>query len=68
MQRYESNEVHYSLDELSWLNEQLGRLWEVERQRLALEEPPLPPLAMRRKLVAAAKRDEVPFNLPLRLN
>jgi hypothetical protein len=68
MQRYESTEVHYSLDELSWLNEQLGRLWEVERQRLALEEPPLPPLAMRRKLVAAAKRDEVPFNLPLRLN
>lgn len=68
MQRYESTDVHYSLDELSWLNEQLGRLWEVERQRLALEEPPLPPLVVRRKLVASEQRDEVPFNLPLRLN
>jgi hypothetical protein len=67
LQRYETTEVHYSLDELSWLNVQLGSLWEVERQRLALEEPPLPPLAMRRKLVAAANQD-VPFNLPLRLN
>jgi len=68
MQRYESTEIHYSLDELAWLNELLGRLWEVERHRLALEEPPLPPLAMRRKLVTAAKRDEVRFNLPVRFN
>ncbi len=67
MQRYESTDLHYSVDELLWLNEQLGRLWEVERQRLALEEPPLPPLAMRRKLVAAEQRDAVPFHLPLRL-
>lgn len=49
VQRYESTDVHYSLDELLWLNEQLGRLWEVERQRLALEEPPIQPLALRRK-------------------
>lgn len=67
MQRYESTDVHYSIDELSWLNEQLGSLWEVERQRLALEEPPLPPLALRRKLVAAEQRDAAPFPLPVRL-
>ena len=67
MQRYESTDVHYSIDELTWLNEQLGRLWEVERQRLALEEPPLAPLALRRKLVAAERREAVPFPLPVRL-
>lgn len=53
LQRYESTEVHYSLEELDWLNEQLGRLWEVERQRLAMEEPPLQPLAVRKRLAAA---------------
>ena len=53
LQRYESTEIHYSLEELDWLNEQLGRLWEVERQRLAMEEPPLQPLAVRKKLAAA---------------
>ena len=57
MQRYESTDVHYSLDELHWLNELLGRLWEVERQRLALEEPPLQPLVIRKRLVAAQERD-----------
>ena len=55
MQRYESTDVHYSLDELGWLNEQLGRLWEVERQRLALEEPPLAPLVLRRRRLEAER-------------
>lgn len=68
MQRYESTDVHYSLEELFWLNEQLGRLWETERQRLALEEPPLAPLVLRRKLVAAERRAQSATNLPLRLN
>ena len=67
MQRYESTDVHYSLEELWWLNEQLGRLWEVERQRLALEEPPLAPIALRRKLVAAEGRDRA-AGLPVSLN
>ena len=53
VQRYESTDQHYSLEELSWLNLQLGRLWEIERQRLELEEPPLPPLVLRRRLMAA---------------
>jgi hypothetical protein len=57
MQRYESTDIHYSVDELHWLNELLGRLWEVERQRLALEEPPLQPLVIRKRLVAAEQRD-----------
>ncbi|MGH9337341.1 MAG: hypothetical protein ACRD21_26635, partial [Vicinamibacteria bacterium] len=50
VQRYESTNQHYSLEELFWLNRQLGELWEVERQRLELEEPPLPPLVLRRRL------------------
>jgi len=53
VQRYESTDQHYSLEELSWLNLQLGCLWEIERQRLELEEPPLPPLVLRRRLMAA---------------
>jgi len=64
MQRYESTEVHYSLEELDWLNELLGRLWEVERQRLALEEPPLEPLVLRKRRVEGDRR----ANLLLRLN
>lgn len=52
IQRYETTEIHYSLEELAWLNEQLRALWEVERQRLELEEPPLPPLVRRRQLLA----------------
>jgi hypothetical protein len=52
VQRYESTDQHYSLEELSWLNQQLGRLWETERQRLELEEPRLPPLVLRRRLLA----------------
>ena len=64
--RYDSTDVHYSLDELSWLSTQLGCLWEVERQRLALEEPPLPPLAVRRKMVAS-EQQQLLRNLPLRL-
>lgn len=64
MQRYESTEVHYSLEELDWLNELLGRLWEVERQRLALEEPPLEPLVLRKRRVEGDRL----ANLLLRLN
>ena len=64
MQRYESTEVHYSLEELDWLNELLGRLWEVERQRLALEEPPLQPLVLRKRRVEGDRL----ANLLLRLN
>ena len=56
IQRYESTDVHYSLGELEWLNELLGRLWQVERQRLALSEPPLPPLVLRRKLPPPERR------------
>lgn len=65
-QRYESTDVHYSLDELNWLNELLGRLWEVERERLALEEPPLAPLALRRKLPASESLEGLITKLPLR--
>ncbi len=63
MQRYESTDVHYSLEELRWLNNMLGELWEVERQRLALEEPPMPPIAMRRKLLAAERRNNPLYDL-----
>jgi len=66
MQRYESTDVHYSIDELSWLNEQLAKLWDVERQRLALEEPPLAPLVLRRRLIEAEKRERL-RTLPLGL-
>ena len=54
VKRYESTDRRYSLEELSWLNHQLGRLWEVERLRLELEEPPLPPLVVRRRLMETA--------------
>ena len=66
-QRYESTDVHYSLEELLWLNQQLGKLWEIERQRLALEEPPMAPIALRRKLVAAERQKQA-RNLPISLN
>ncbi len=58
LNRYESTDVGYSLNELRWLNDLLGKLWTVERERLALEEPPLPPLALRekRRLRAEASR------------
>jgi hypothetical protein len=59
VQRYESTDQHYSLAELNWLNEQLGRLWEVERERLELEEPPLPPLVRRQRPSAAGIRGMV---------
>lgn len=49
VQRYESHDTRYSLEELEWLGAQLDRLWRIERERLALEEPPLPPLALRRQ-------------------
>jgi hypothetical protein len=53
VQRYESTDLRYSLEELSWLSYQLRRLWEVERERLELDEPPLAPLALRRRVVEA---------------
>lgn len=57
VQRYESTDVRYSLDEVMWLSEHLGRLWLVERQRLALEEPALPPLVLREKLRLRAEAE-----------
>jgi hypothetical protein len=62
IQRYESTDVRYSLEELGWLHAQLGELWNVERQRLELEEPPLTPLVLRQKerLKAEAERSESP--------
>jgi hypothetical protein len=68
VQRYETTNVHYSLDEIFWLNDLLGRLWEVERQRLALEEPPLAPLALRKKLPAADPRRPFLGSFPLSLS
>ncbi len=50
IQRYESTDIRYSLEELQWLHDLLGRLWSVERERLELEEPPLAPLVIREKL------------------
>jgi hypothetical protein len=52
LQRYEQTDVRYSIEELDWLAERLGELWLVERERLSLEEPPMPPLVLRRKQVA----------------
>ena len=56
IQRYESTDVHYSLEELAWLHRRLNSLWEVERQRLELDVPPLAPLVLRERerLEAAA--------------
>jgi hypothetical protein len=67
LQRYESTDRRYSVEELLWLNRQLGRLWEIERERLSLEEPPLPPLVLRRKLlgtVAPEALDKPDVSLP----
>lgn len=49
VQRYESTNIRYSLEELRWLVELLGELWSTERERLELEEPPLAPLVLREK-------------------
>jgi hypothetical protein len=59
IQRYESTDVGYSLDELWWLNELLHKLWLVEKERLELEEPPLAPLVLRerRRLEAEARAE-----------
>jgi hypothetical protein len=60
-QRYESTNVRYSVEELHWLHELLGTLWEVERERLDLEEPPLLPLVLRekRRLVTEARAENL---------
>lgn len=59
IQRYESTDVGYSLEELHWLNELLHELWLVEKERLELEEPPLAPLVLRerRRLEAEARAE-----------
>jgi hypothetical protein len=49
IQRYESTDVHYSLEELDWLHRRLIALWNVERERLDLEAPPLAPLVLRQR-------------------
>jgi hypothetical protein len=49
IQRYESTDVHYSIEELDWLHRRLIALWNVERERLDLEEPPLAPLVLRQR-------------------
>jgi hypothetical protein len=61
IQRYESTDVRYSLEELQWLHTLLGNLWEIERERLELEEPPLPPLVVRerRRLAAEASTEKL---------
>lgn len=60
IQRYESTDVGYSLEELHWLKELLHKLWLVEKERLELEEPPLAPLVLRerRRLAAAARAEQ----------
>ncbi len=60
VQRYESTDVRYSLEELHWLNKLLHKLWLVERERLELEEPPLAPLVLRerRRLRAEARAEQ----------
>ena len=61
IQRYESTDVHYSLEELAWLHRRLIALWDVERERLELEEPPLTPLVLRQRErlnAAEAERSE----------
>jgi hypothetical protein len=57
IQRYEAHDTRYSLEELEWLRAQLDRLWRVERERLALEEPPLAPLALRSRLSGFAESE-----------
>ena len=47
LRRYEQGEIRYSLDELRYLNVLLGRLWFVERQRIAFMDPPLLPRYLR---------------------
>ena len=49
LRRYEQGEIRYSLDELRYLNVLLGRLWFVERQRIAFMDPPLLPRYLRRE-------------------
>lgn len=58
IQRYESHDTRYSIEELEWLRAHLDQLWRIERQRLALEEPPLPPLALRRRLTGPPSESE----------
>ena len=47
LRRYEQREIRYSLEELRYLNLLLARIWLVERQRIALMDPPLVPHYLR---------------------
>ena len=47
LRRYEQGDVRYSLEELRYLNLLLARIWLVERQRIALMNPPLLPRYLR---------------------
>ena len=68
MQRYESTDIHYSLEELLWLSGQLDRLWQVERQRFDLKDPPLQPIALRKKLISSMSERQVDFTHSSSLN
>ncbi|MFQ5791296.1 MAG: hypothetical protein ACE5JI_12565 [Acidobacteriota bacterium] len=63
VQRYQSTDIRYSLEELHWLHQHLGRVWSVERERLVLEEPPLPPLVLREKLRLKAASEGTPLRV-----
>lgn len=49
LNRYERREIRYSLEELRYLNLLLARIWVVERQRIALMDPPLLPRYLRER-------------------
>lgn len=47
LNRYEREEIRYSLAELRYLNLLLARIWAVERKRIAFRDPPLLPRYLR---------------------
>lgn len=49
LNRYEREEIRYSLAELRHLNLLLARIWAVERQRIAFRDPPLLPRYLRER-------------------
>ncbi len=56
LHRYEQSEIRYSLEELRYLNLLLARIWVVERQRIALMDPPLLPRYLRQPARSARPR------------